>query len=133
MANLDDGREAIFVAKAPAILETALKPGTTGAIDIALHSRGVIPVSILTTDTFDATQVDATTLEFGPGEATIFHENGHIADVDGDGDSDLTVHFKTSETGIACGDTEVMLSGQTFDGRFVSGSDSINTVGKDCR
>ena len=50
--------------------------------------------------------------------------------MDGDGDLDLVVHFRTQDTGIACGDTEVTLTGETFGGS-IEGRDSIVTTG--CR
>ena len=99
-------------------------------------SNGVIPVAILSTNTadgdtqdFDATQVDASTLRFGPGEAPIAHGNAHVQDVDADADHDLVAHFRTQETGIMCGDTELSLIGETFDGQGFVGSDSIRTTG----
>ena len=50
-------------------------------------------------------------------------------DVDHDGDVDLLLRFRISETGIACGHTEAMLTGETFGGELFEGSDSIQTVG----
>ena len=40
------------------------------------------------------------------------------------------LHFRTQETGIADGDTEVCLTGQTHDGATIEGCDSIKTVPK---
>jgi len=93
------------------------------------RSREVIPVAILTTDTFDATTVDPLSITFGPNGAIEAHGRGHIEDVDGDGDDDLVLHFRIQETGIQCGDTSASLTGTTFSGFAIEGSDSIQTVG----
>jgi len=93
------------------------------------RSKGVIPVAILTTDTFDASSVDPTTVLFGRTgtEATSVH--AALEDVDGEGDTDLILHFNTQATGIQCGETSASLTGKTFDGQPIEGSDSIRTVG----
>jgi len=91
-------------------------------------SRGVIPVAVLTTDTFDATTIDPATARFGPAAAPIAHATGHVEDVDDDGDLDLLLHFRTRATGIQCGDTSASLTAETFGGDPVEGSDSIVTV-----
>ncbi len=53
----------------------------------------------------------------------------HWRDVDHDGDADLVLRFQISETGLACGDTEATLTGETTDGQPIEGVDSVNTVG----
>ncbi len=102
------------------------------------RSNGVIPVALLTASTangdpvdFDAWTVDPTTLAFGPGAAGIKHSSGHAEDVDGDGDIDMMLHFPTQETGITCSDTELSLTGATFDGVEFTATDSIRIAG--CR
>lgn len=119
---------------------TFLSTSTAVSVDIKpkkdpnpvnLRSRDVIPVAILTTDTFDATTVDPLSVEFGPSGAFEAHDRGHIKDVDEDGDLDLMLHFAVRETGISCGDTSASLTGETFGGEAIEGSDSIKTVG--CR
>lgn len=99
-------------------------------------SRGVIPVALLTTgagarEDFDAWDVDPLTILFGPAGAPIVHAQGHAMDVDGDGDLDRILHFRTQQTGIRCGDTEATLTGTTFDGQAIQGVDAIRTV--NCR
>jgi hypothetical protein len=105
-----------------------IKPGTLPN-RIKLTSTGVIPVAILTTPTFDATTVDALSVEFGPHVAVEAHGKGHIEDVDADGDDDLLLHFRTIAAGISCGDSSASLTGQTSGGQAIQGSDSIVTVG----
>jgi len=106
-----------------------IKPGSYPN-SINPNSKGVIPVAILTTSDFDATDVDPKTVEFGPSGATMVHKKAHLEDVDGDGDTDLLLHFICGDTGIAAGNTQVLLTGADYDGYHISGVDSIKTVGK---
>jgi len=111
-------------------VELDIKPGSD-TNPINLKSKGVIPVAILTTDDFDATTVDYQTVKFGPNEASIAHKKGHIEDVDGDGDLDFVLHFKTLETGIVSTDTEATLTGETYDGTPFFGTDLISILADD--
>ena len=88
-----------------------------------------IPVAILTTETFDATTVNPLSVKFGPNGALETHGQGHVKDVDGDGDLDLLLHFISRETGIQCGDTTASLTGKTFAMLEITGTDSIVTRG----
>jgi len=86
-------------------------------------------VAILTTGSFDAVTVDPLSVKVGPNGATEVPKEGHIKDVDGDGDNDLLLHFSPKDAGIQCGDTSASLTGQTFGGQVIEGSDSIQTRG----
>lgn len=99
----------------PATLPNSINP----------NSKGKIPVAILTTRTFDATEVDPTTVLFGATGGEVAPVQFASEDVDGDGDIDLVLHFVTQETGITCGDVSASLTGATFSGLLIKGSDTI--------
>lgn len=105
-----------------------IKPGSFPN-SINPKSKGVIPVAILTTETFNAATVDSTTVLFGPSGTEAAPVKSALQDVDGDGDIDMILHFNTQTTGIQCGDTSATLTGETLDGQMIKGSDDINTVG----
>ena len=105
-----------------------IKPGSFPN-SINPKSRGRIPVAILTTDTFDATTVDPTTVRFGPTGTEAAPVQSAFEDVNGDLETDMIFHFQTQVTGIACGDTKASLTGETFDRQMIQGADSIKTVG----
>ena len=52
-----------------------------------------------------------------------------MKDVNEDGLDDLVLRFRTQEASIVCGDTSAALTGETFDGWAIVGTDSIQTVG----
>lgn len=119
------------------ILEVSLdiKPGSFPN-SINPSSRGRIAAAILTTDardntdTFDATTVDPFTVRLGGSSGTEAAKYS-LEDVDGDGDIDLLLHFNTQDTSIKCGDVSATVTGETFDGQKIHGTDAIRTVG--CR
>jgi hypothetical protein len=91
-------------------------------------SNGVIPVAILSTNSFDANTVDPGSVRFGPSQA-LAQASVQLEDVNGDGQLDLLLHFRTQDSGIQCGDTSASLTGQTVNGVPIQGSDTIRTVG----
>jgi hypothetical protein len=109
------------------LIEIDIKPGGFPN-SINPGSRGVIPVALLGSEDIDPTDVDVTTLRFGPTEAAPDH-SGQLEDVNYDGIMDLVVHFRTQETGIQCGDTEAILTGSLLTGVLLEGTDSIRTIG----
>ena len=102
-------------------------------------SRGKLSLVIFSTDAqsgsvdFDATQVDPLSLRLGNGGAEIAHINGHVIDIDGDGDQDLLTHFPVLGADIACGDSSLMLTGETYAGENFSGEAPIAQPGRSCR
>jgi hypothetical protein len=93
------------------------------------RSKGVIPVAIRTTSTFEATTVDPATVRFGRTGTEAAPVHSALEDANRDGKRDLILHFETQKTGIECGDTSASLTGQTRAGQAIHGSDSIQTVG----
>lgn len=135
--SLDDTEiMAIFNAgnagkcKETTTVQIAIHPGSfPNANSINPQSKGVIPVAILLTNTFDPTAVDPNSVKFWPANAEEAHGRGHNEDINGDGKTDLVLHFRTQDTGIVCGNTSVSLTATTFSGEAIKGSTSIRTVG----
>ena len=73
------------------------------------------------------TQFDSTTVVFEPGGASPVH-NGHFENVNGDDFVDLVLHFKTQETGVACGVTDATLTGEIFEDDSITGIDAVKTA-----
>jgi hypothetical protein len=92
-----------------------IQPGSDPA-SINPKSNGKIPVAILTTDIFDATTVNASTVHFGAAGTEAAPVQVAVEDVNGDGRPDLLLTFNTPATGITCGATSASLTGQTFSG-----------------
>lgn len=106
-----------------------------GSRSIHADAFGVVAVAILTTSVaygdpldFDALDVDETTLAFGPAGAPIPHVDDHAKDADGDGDLDMLVHFDAQETGLTCDDTTAALTGRTYGGEAITGTDFVTIM-----
>jgi hypothetical protein len=101
--------------KVPEGVQIDIKPGKDGNAVKCRNKDGVIPVAILTTDHFNALSVD---------QATVSFEGA----VDNDGDTDLVLHFRLPDTSLTCQSTEATLTGMTFDGSAITGTDNIRMV-----
>ena len=93
------------------------------------RNRGKLLVAVLSTDSFDAATVDPSTVRFGATGTEAAPVRGALTDFDGDGRLDLVLHFTTQDTGIFCGETSASLTGMTFGGELIEGTDDIRTVG----
>ncbi len=110
-----------------------IKPGSDPNSINCNNEKESIAVAILTTDDFDATTVEHTTVTFeGAGETHVDKKTGvarrHEEDVDGDGDTDLVFHFRLGETDLTCDSVEGTLEGETFDGQAIRGTDAVRMI-----
>jgi len=113
-------------------VEIDIKPGSYPN-SINLGSKGVIPVAILSSDTFDATQVDPATVQLagagvavkGKGNRSLAHEE----DANGDGLLDLVIQAETENLDPAAfQDGYAILTGNLYGGTPIEGSDEIVIV-----
>ena len=105
------------------LIDIDIKPGSNPN-SINSKSMGLVPVAILSSADFDATDVDVSTVTFGPNGAIPEH-SGHLEDVDGDGLIDMVVHFVQKDTGLFPGDTEAALIGSTLGGIDFCGMNAV--------
>jgi hypothetical protein len=117
----------MFAMAAPALavvsVDIDIKPGSD-CNSINTNSNSIIAVAILGSASFDVTDVDASTLAFGPDGATPVHNHFNIEDVNGDGYDDLVSHYRVQATGLTAGDTSATLTGM-YNGTDFSGTDSV--------
>jgi hypothetical protein len=102
-----------------------IKPGSD-VNSINLKSNGLVPVAILSTgDLKNALSVDAASVIFAGSPAV----KSHIEDVNGDGNNDMLLHFKTVDlSGLTFGSTEATLTGKTVDGTPFTGKGTVQIV-----
>jgi hypothetical protein len=129
-------------AQSPSVISGVAALNSSSGIDVELDIKpsespnpvnpfipSLIPVAILGSDTFDVADVDVTTLAYGPfGVAPVHAVGGHLDDVNGDSFTDLVSHYQNNASGIAFGDVEACVTGETLDAIAFVGCDAIETV-----
>lgn len=105
-------------------------PGRSDIVPLDSRFERDIPVALLSSKDFDATQVDTTTLTFGAtgDEQSLRHCHRHARDANRDGLVDLICDFKASAAGFEVGDTQGVLKGKTMDGRKFEGHGTLKVV-----
>ena len=84
--------------------------------------KGSVKVAVLTTEDFDAADVNEMSVEF----AGAFQHKCKLKDFDHDGDDDLVCKFKGKDiTALDETSTEATLTGETSDGTPIEGTDSV--------
>ena len=109
------------------IVNIDVKPGTNQTI-INVGAKGVIPVAILSTDTFNASTVNPLTVSFGSTGTEAAPRHWAVQDVNGDGLPDLILQFSTQSTGLQAGDTQAVLMGMSNDGTPFRGFAIIQSI-----
>jgi len=104
--------------KAYKTIDIDIKPGSYPN-SINLKSKGLIPVAILTTSTFDVKDVNVNRISFAGAEPI----KSHIEDMDNDGDIDLILYFDAQSLKLNQTDTEASLTGD-----IIKGTDSVKIV-----
>ena len=98
---------------------------------INLRSRGKVPVTILSTEAFDASAIDLDTVTVA-GAPIHLKPNGTFAsslqDINGDGLLDLVVHISTAELQLTDFNTEALVEGFTLDRKFFWGTAAMEVV-----
>jgi len=104
-------------------IDVDIKPGSNPN-NINLKSKGVVPVAVLTTEDFDAGDVDPTSVVFAGASPVRWR----LCDVDNDGDVDMLYHFKTQELNLDKSSIDATLTGQTNSGNVIAGTDTVRIV-----
>ncbi len=98
-----------------------VRPGAAPDV-VRPRTRGVLPVAVFGSESFDVTRIDRKTLVLGPGAARPLPRppRHRIRDLDRDGFPDRVFFFRSDQTGLAPGDRFACLSGEA-DGAFFGG------------
>lgn len=108
-----------------------IKPGSFPN-SINLRAAGVVPVAILSSATFDATQVNPESVTLAGAKVKLIGKGDkyacHAEDVNGDHMPDLVCQVVTAQFFIEPGDSTAVLEAETFSGTSIRGKDSIRIV-----
>lgn len=96
------------------------------------NGQGVIPVAILSSVDFDATQIDPLSVSLDGQAVRIVGKKGnvqsHAEDVNTDGLADLVLQIADEDGTYTEGDAIAILTGETIDGTAIQGTDAICIV-----
>jgi beta-glucanase (GH16 family) len=125
-----DALERVLVADVPLAVDIEVEGR------VCNQGRGIIPVNLLSTPTFDATTVDHASVRLG--DAAEIHTDRktgeprrHVEDVNRDGLMDLVFHFRFADTGLPCDPEVLPFNGQTFAGKAITAGGSDAAFSRD--
>jgi hypothetical protein len=114
-----------------------IKPGNKQETKINPKAKGVVPVALLSSETFDALKVDQSSLTFGAtgDENTLAHCQKEGKDVNGDGRPDLVCHFNvdSERSGFDESVVEGVAKGKGADGKRFKGHGHLKVFGAEKR
>jgi len=90
-----------------------------------------VPVAILSTASFDATEVDPYTVTLSSAPVKLRGKGTPMCssqDVNMDGIMDMIVHVDTSALALSATDTVAVLEGKTLGGKSIRGRDMVRIV-----
>jgi hypothetical protein len=96
------------------------------------NERGVIPIAILSSSEFNATEVDPVTVQLAGLVVKVAGKSNkylaHTEDVNGDGLIDLVVQIEDTDQVFTTGTTTATLTGNLYDGTPIEGEDDLCIV-----
>lgn len=126
-----NGEETTYNFEYVTPIEIDIKPGSPQNT-INVGSAGVVPVAMLSSESFDATQIDPGTVALAGAKVRMVGRAGKFLcqtrDANGDGRTDLICDVETVQFLIEPGDTVAVLEAMTFGGLPVRGQDIIRIV-----
>ena len=101
------------------------------ALPLSAHKiEGGPPNPIFSTEAFDATTVDPTSVLLAGAQIRLRGKGyqANVEDVNGDGLMDLVVHIETTALDPTLFSEKAVLEGMTFGGMMIRGSDFVTVV-----
>jgi hypothetical protein len=115
----------------PIDVDIDIKPGSD-VNSINIDSNGNIPVAIFSTNDYDASSIDPSTVTLAGASIGFKGKSDNlqasVEDINDDGLLDLMVHISLDGLELQAGSAEAILRGMMFDGTPIVGSNPVNIV-----
>ena len=130
--DFQGGNVAVFLNTSKNVVHVPIDvmPGSDQHV-IQLGARGVVPVAILGTPTFDATTVDPASVRLAGSPVRQTPSGAFLCqdeDVNLDSIVDLLCHIEIGALQLGPNDTNAVLDAVTFDGTRIEGSDTVRVL-----
>ena len=119
----------------PIMVAIDIKPGSEQNT-VNICAQGGLKVAILSTESFDATQVDPLTVDLEGAAVRLVGKNQdpqtQERDINSDGITDLIVQVEASDISLESGAGEAILKASTFSSEPIEGADAVNIKQQMC-